>query len=109
MPCSARVIVVEHTWAPRLPHAGLNVHQLDPLGFTVLDDIAGYWVNERDVRVQQVRRVEDCFTALAGYDVELRLTPSLWPYFDAVVAATGDFSAIRMRNAQPRFGGGGSG
>jgi hypothetical protein len=99
---AARVITVEHSWGPQLRHAGLNVHQLDPHGFVLLDPIAGYWVNDREVRVQSVRRVEDCYATLAEYDVELRLTPSLWPYFDAVVANTGDFSAIRMRNAQPR-------
>ena len=99
---AARVIAIEHRWAPELTHARLDVHRLDPHGFTLLDAIAGYWVCAHDVRVHQVRRVEDCFAALAEYDVEVRLTASLWPYLDAVVANTGDFSAIRMRNAQPR-------
>lgn len=99
---AARVIAVEHSWAPQLLRAGLNVHDLDPQGFTLLDATAGYWISERDVRVHEVRRVEDCFTALAEKGVELRLTPSLWPYVDAVVAAAGEFSTIRMRNAQPR-------
>jgi hypothetical protein len=39
---------------------------------------------------------------LAEHDVEVRLTASLWPYVDAVVAAGDEFSAIRMRNARPR-------
>jgi hypothetical protein len=39
---------------------------------------------------------------LGRYDVEVRLTASLWPYVDAVVAAGGEFSAVRMRNARPR-------
>lgn len=99
---AARVVVVEHRWAHRLRHAGLNVHHLDLQGFTLLDATAGYWVSGDDVEVQRVRRVEDCFTALAELDVELRLATSLWPYADAVVAAGGEFSAIRMRNALPR-------
>ncbi len=69
------------------------------------DATAGYWVSEQEVRVAEVRRVDDCFTALAARDVELRLTSSLWPYADAVVAAAGEFSIIRMRNAQPRTNG----
>ncbi len=97
---AARVIAVEHRWAPRLLHAALNVHELHSSGFTLLDAIAGYWVSPHEVRVEQMRRVEDCFAALAGYDVELRLTPSLRPYVDAVVDAVADFSAIRMRNAR---------
>jgi hypothetical protein len=97
---AARVIAVEHRWAPGLLHAGLNVHRLEVEGFTLLDATAGYWISEHVVRVQDVSRVEDSFTALAEHDVELRLTPSLWPYVDAVVAAEAEFSAIRMRNAR---------
>jgi hypothetical protein len=85
---------------PDLVDAGLNVHLLDPAGFTLLDPAAGYWVSEQAARVQDVRRVESCFPALAEHDVELRLTASLWPYVDAVVAAEAEFSAIRMRNAR---------
>lgn len=99
---AARVVAVEHRWAPRLLGAGLNVHLLQSSGFTLLDATAGYWVSGEVVRVQEARRVEDCFTALAEQGLELRLTPSLWPYVDAVVEAADEFSAIRMRNAQPR-------
>jgi uncharacterized protein DUF6886 len=99
---AARVVAVEHGWVPDLMRAGLNVHLLAGAGFTLLDATAGYWVSEHDVRVEDVRRVENCFTALAEYDVEVRSTPSLWPYVDAVVAAKAEFSAIRLRNARPR-------
>jgi hypothetical protein len=98
---AARVVAVEHGWVPDLMHAGLNVHCLDRASFTLLDATAGYWVSEQDVAVEDVRRVENCFTALAEYDVEVRLTPWLWPYVDAVVAAGAEFSAIRLRNARP--------
>ncbi|KUL41347.1 hypothetical protein ADL15_03570 [Actinoplanes awajinensis subsp. mycoplanecinus] len=101
---ATRVITVEHGWAPHLLHAGLNVHVLGEASFTLLDAAAGYWVSEQDVRVEAVHRVENCFTALAEHAVELRLTPSLWPYVDAVVAAKPEFSAIRLRNALPRVG-----
>jgi hypothetical protein len=103
---AARVIAVEHGWASRLFQAGLNVHLLDPAGFALLDAAAGYWISGQATRVETVRRVENSFTALAEQGVEVRLTPSLWPYVDAVVAAGGEFSAIRMRNAVPRMNGG---
>jgi hypothetical protein len=99
---AARVIVVEHRWLPRLLRAGLHVHHLDSAHFTLLDPDAGYWVSDRTAGVQDVRQVDDCLTALGEQDVEVRLTASLWPYVDAVVAAGGEFSAIRMRNARPR-------
>ena len=97
-----RVIAIEHRWAPQLLHAGLNVHELAPDGFTVLDAAAGYWVADQEVHVRAVRRVEDCLQAVAEHDVELRSTRSLWPYMDAVVATAAEYSGIRMRNAGAR-------
>jgi hypothetical protein len=97
-----RVVAIEHGWGPRLLGAGLSVHRLDPASFTVLDAGAGYWVSEREAAVAGVRRVDDCFAAVAGTGAELRLTPTLWPYVDAVREGAGEFSAIRMRNAVPR-------
>jgi hypothetical protein len=99
---ASRVIVVEHGWLPRLLRAGLNVHHLDPANFELLDAAAGYWVSERTVQVRDVRQVDDCITALARRNVELRLTVSLWPYADAVVSSGVEFSAIRLRNARAR-------
>jgi hypothetical protein len=96
------VVAIEHGWVPRLLDAGLNVHRLDPAGFSVLDAGAGYWVSEREAAVADVRRVDDCFAAVAGAGAELRLAPSLWPYVDAVRDGAAEFSAIRMRNAVPR-------
>jgi hypothetical protein len=99
---AARVIAVEPRWAPNLLHAGLKVHRLDSAGFTLLDATAGYWISEQTAQVMETHRVENCFTALAERGAELRFTPSLWPYVDAVVEAAAEFSAIRMRNARPR-------
>ncbi|MEV6493967.1 DUF6886 family protein [Actinoplanes sp. NPDC051633] len=92
---------MEHAWVARIEDATLFVHELDPAGFTVIDEIAGYWVSGQDATVTAVRRVHDGFAAFAEHDVELRLACSLWPYMDAVVAAGGEFSGIRMRNARP--------
>jgi hypothetical protein len=101
---SARVIAVEHRWAQRLLEADLRVHELRTDGFTLLDEGAGYWVSEHEVPVLEVRVVHDCFRALAGHDVELRLVPSLWPYLDAVVEHAPEYSGIRLGNAADRPG-----
>jgi uncharacterized protein DUF6886 len=97
-----RVIAIEYQWLPKLQNAGLQVHDLEPDGFTCLDATAGYWVAEHDVRVRAVQQVDDCVVALAQCNVEVRLTTSLWPYVDAVVAERGEFSVIRIRNAAPK-------
>jgi len=56
-----------------------------PLSVTVLDDLIG---------------------KLNSRDFEFRVTPSLWPLRDGVVASTIQFSCYRMRNAQERVAGG---
>lgn len=99
---AARVVAIEHGWVRHLPSARLFVHLLNPAGFNELDKGAGYWVADRVVRVLDVRQVDDCFAVLGESDIELRLTESLWPYVDAVVAGAEQFSAIRMRHALPR-------
>jgi hypothetical protein len=97
-----RIIAIEHRWVNGLTDAGLSVHTLDPTSFTLLDRSAGYWVSDHEVSVVSVRLVDDCFAALALYDVELRIVRDLWPYVDAVVSGADEFSAIRMRSATAR-------
>ena len=96
---SGRVVAIEQAWLPRVMATVLRVHELDPAHFRCLDEVAGYWVAEQDVAVRRVRTVDDCAAALAERGVELRVTASLWPYVDAVVAQGGEFSIIRIRNA----------
>lgn len=79
---ATRVIAVEHRWLSRLRQASLRVHRLDSVNFTLLDATAGYWVSAQTTQVQDVSAIKE--------------------YVDAVVAARGEFSAIRMRNASPR-------
>jgi hypothetical protein len=97
-----RVVAIEHGWVTALTGAGLVVHALDPAHFAALDDKAGYWVSGHEVLVLAAHRVDDCFAAIAEHDVEVRIVHDLWPYVDAVVSGTEEFSAIRMRNATPR-------
>ncbi len=78
------------------------MHELAPTGFTVLDEQAGHLAADHEVPVLDVRHVEDCISALAEHDVELRLVPSLWPYMDAVTEHAPEHSGTRLRNAEPR-------
>ena len=56
-------------------------------------------VSRAAVRPLSMRRVDDLLGELARRDVELRVTPSLWPLRDAVLASSLAFSVIRMGNA----------
>lgn len=96
------VVAVESGWLPAIREAVLYLYELPQSGFREIDRGAGYFVRESAVAPLSVRRVDDLLGELAVRDVELRITPSLWPLRDAVLASTLQFSFIRMRNARPR-------
>ena len=96
------VVAVEWDWLEAIRDTVLYLYELPGRDFELMDDGAGYYVSSRAVAPLSVRRVHDLLSELVGRDVELRLTPSLWPLYDAVPASTLQFSIIRMRNARPR-------
>jgi hypothetical protein len=49
-----------------------------------------------------VEPVGDLLRAHRDARIEVRVTPSLWPLWDPLVASTLHFSGIRLRNAVPR-------
>jgi ribosomal-protein-alanine N-acetyltransferase len=96
------VVHIEAGWAHRLDDVPLHVHRLAPEGFAVLDAGAGYWTKAGPAAVASVETIPDCRAALAARGAELRVVDDLWPLVDEVVAAGGEFSCIRMREARPR-------
>lgn len=96
------VVAIESGWLAAIRKTVLFLYEFSSDGFTVIDEGAGYHIRETAVAPLGVRRVDDLPAELAARDVELRVTPSLWPLRDAVLASTLQFSFIRMRNAQPR-------
>jgi hypothetical protein len=99
------VVAIESGWVPRLLETRLYRYALPPGSFTRADAGAGYWVSRTAVAPLAVTAIPDLLAALLEEDVELRITPSLWPLYDRVVESTLQFSIIRMRNARPRPGG----
>lgn len=96
-----RIMAIESSWLERLGSTKLYAYTLPSETFEGLDDI-GMHVSRSSVAPASVEPVGDLLTALLAEDVELRITPSLWPLADALVASTLHFSLIRMRNAMPR-------
>ncbi|MEW1843483.1 DUF6886 family protein [Nonomuraea angiospora] len=45
-------------------------------------------------------RVGDLFELHEEAGIQLRVLPSLWPFWDEVIASTLEFSGIRLRNAR---------
>ena len=103
MGTSARfVVTIEAYWLPVVQRTRLYCYDLPPDTFEVADVGAGYYVSREAVVPQAVTPITDALIELTRRDVELRVTPSLWPLHDAVAASTLQFSIIRMRNAAPR-------
>lgn len=98
------VIAIESGWLDRVRNACLYVYQLPADGFTLVDGPAGYYGSTEAVRPLSVEPIGDLLGRLVASGVELRITPSLWPLRHALVAATLDFSMIRLRNATPEPG-----
>lgn len=95
------VVAVETSWWEAIRHCVLYLYEFSADGFNVVDAGAGNYVSEAAVVPVSVTRIDDVLGEMLRRNVELRLTPSLWPLQEAVVASTLQFSCIRMRNAQP--------
>lgn len=96
------VVAIESRWLAALREATLWLYEFSIDGFQMVDWGAGYYASGSAVVPLSVHRVDDLLAELMARDVELRVTPSLWPLHDAVLASSLQFSFIRMRNAQPR-------
>jgi hypothetical protein len=99
---ASRVIVVEGGWIDRIRRTTLYRYLLPSSGFVLRDAGAGYYVSADPVEPLGVEGVGDLIDAIVGEDIELRVTPKLWPIHDAVAGSTLEYSMIRMRNALPR-------
>ena len=99
---AAHVVAIESGWLAEVRQQQLYCYELPGASFALIDEGAGYYISREPVTPRAVTVIEDLLGELLRHDVELRVMPSLWPLYDAVVASTLQFSIIRMRNAQPR-------
>jgi len=96
------VIAIEGAWWERVRDTKLYAYRFDASeGFVSLED-HGAHVSRQTVTPVSVEPVGELVARLRDAGVELRLTPSLWPLYDALPKTTLHFSMIRMRNARPR-------
>jgi len=99
-----KIIAIESSWLERVRNACLYRYQLPADGFSLVDEPAGYYGSTEPVAPLSIEPMRDLLGRLVESGVELRITPSLSPLRNALVAATLDFSMIRMGNATPETG-----
>jgi hypothetical protein len=63
--------------------------------------VGGYWVTDEIVEVEACLVVDDLLGAHVAGRIELRVTPSIWPFWQRVTHSTVEFSGSRLHNAAP--------
>jgi hypothetical protein len=95
---AGRIHVIEADWLERMRSCTLYAYQL-PVGPFRPHDVGGYWV--ADEQVDAIRRVtiSDLLGEHVVASIELRITPSIWPFWRRVTRSTVEFSGCRLGNA----------
>jgi len=101
-------IAIEAGWLDRVRQTTLFVYHLPGVSFGTTA-VPGYRIARVAVMPHRVEPVGDLPARIAARGVELRLTPSLWPLYRALLPATLHYSMIRMRNARPEASSPGAG
>jgi len=101
-----RVHVMEAGWLRRMQDCRLYAYRMPAQPFRP-HDVGGYWVADEPVDAIDQLTVDDLAGKHADAGIELRITPSIWPFWRQVEKSTVAFSGSRLRNsaAHPdRFG-----
>ena len=64
-------------------------------------NVGGYWITDQPVDAIGQEPIDDLIGRHAQAEIELRITPSIWPFWRQVASSTVGFSGSRLRNAAP--------
>jgi len=97
---TARIHVIESAWLARMRACRLYAYRL-PAGTFRPHEVGGYWVSEEPVQAIDRVVLDDLTGVHARARIELRVTPSIWPFWRRVTNSTVEYSGLRLRNAAP--------
>jgi hypothetical protein len=97
---ATRVHVMEAAWLERVRECRLYAYRLPSEPFRP-HDVGGYWVTGEPVDAIEQVAVDDLVGRHAAAGIELRITPSIWPFWRRVAESTVSFSGSRLRNSAP--------
>ena len=95
-----RIHVIEAGWLGRMRDCRLYAYRLPAEAFRP-HEVGGYWVCDQPVDAIERVVVDDLLGRHARARIELRITPSIWPFWRRVTASTVEFSGSRLSNAAP--------
>ena len=95
---ATRVHVTEGSWLDRMRTCTLYAYRLPADTFRP-QEVGGYWVSEEAVETLERVDVGDLLDRHAQAGIELRITPSLWPFWRRVASSTVGHSGLRLSRA----------
>src|SRR5215470_1669296 len=101
-----RIHVIEAGWLRRMQSCCLYAYRLPSEPFRP-HEVGGYWVADQQVEAVERVVIDDLPGRHADARIEVRVTPSIWPFWRRVTNSTVEFSGSRLRNTAPhpdRFG-----
>ena len=93
-----RIHVVEAAWLARMQACRLYAYRLPADSFQP-HEVGGYWVSAEPVEAVERVVIDDLIGRHARAGIELRITPSIWPFWRRVANSTVEYSGSRLRNA----------
>ena len=90
---------MEAGWLERMRHATLYAYRFPAEGFRPHESVGGYWVAGEAVEAIDRVPVTDLIGRHAAAGIELRITVSVWPFWQRVTSSTVAFSGSRLRNS----------
>jgi len=96
---ATRIHVVEADWLDRVRTCTLYAYRLPAVAFRPHHTVGGYWVADQPVEAVDQVVIDDLPGRHAAARIELRITPSIWPFWRRVTASTVEFSGSRLGNA----------
>jgi hypothetical protein len=104
---ASRIHVIEADWLGRMQDCRLYAYRLPAEPFRP-HEVGGYWVCDEPVEALEQAVIGDLLGTHARARIELRVTPSIWPFWQRVTQSTVEFSGSRLRNTArhpDQFGG----
>lgn len=98
---ASRVHVMEAGWLQRMQECRLYAYRLPTGPFRPHEVVGGYWVAGEQVDAIDQVVTDDLAGMHASAGIELRITPSIWPFWRRVTNSTMEFSGSRLRNSAP--------
>jgi len=94
-----RIHVIEAAWLEPMRACRLLAYRLPIEPFRPHDVVGGYWITGEVVEAIERVEVGDLLARHAAAGIELRITPTIRPFWQRVVESTVEFSGSRLRNA----------